>query len=62
MKRPFTLLVASMLLIVAGLQGLRAMQGFDVIIAGHAIPVVASWVAFAVLLFLSLMVFAEMKR
>jgi hypothetical protein len=62
MRRPFTLLVAFFLLVLAGLQGTRALLGIEVTVAGHAIPVTASWAAFAILLFMGLMVLAEMKR
>jgi hypothetical protein len=50
------------LLVIAILQAGRAVLGLDVMVDGHHVPVMASWIASGVALFLSLMLFAEARR
>ena len=61
MRRPFTMLAALLLLVVALAQAARAYLGVEVLINGYSVPVVASWVAAAVAAFLSLMLFREAR-
>ncbi len=62
MRRPFTLLVALLLLVIAIAQATRAFLGLDVVVDGHPIPVTASWIAAAVAGLLCVMLFVEARR
>jgi len=58
-SKPFTIISALLLLLIAACHAYRAYAGLDLIIAGHAIPIVASWVAAAVCAILGIMLFVE---
>ena len=60
--RPFTMIGGLVLLLIAVVQAVRAFLGFDVIIDGYHVPVMASWIAAGVLGLLSLMVLSEARR
>jgi hypothetical protein len=57
--KPFTIIAALFLLVVAAAHAYRAYAGLDLVVAGHAIPIVVSWVAAAVTAILGLMLFVE---
>ena len=60
--RPFTMIGGLVLLLIAAVQAVRAFLGFDVIIDGYHVPLMASWIAAGVLGLLSLMVLSEARR
>jgi uncharacterized membrane protein len=60
--KPFTTIGGLVLLLIAVVQAVRAFLGFEVIIDGYAVPVMASWVVAIVLGLLSLMVLGEARR
>ena len=60
--RPFTMIGGLVLLLIAAVQAVRAFLGFDVIIDGYHVPLMASWIAAGVLGVLSLMVLGEARR
>jgi hypothetical protein len=62
MKRPFTAITVVVLSVVALVQLLRLVQGWQVTIAGVSIPIWASAVAVVVAAGLAAMVWIEMRR
>lgn len=60
--RPFTMIGGLVLLFIAAMQAVRAVLGFEVIINGFAVPVIASWAAAAILGALGFMVLREAQR
>jgi len=62
MAKPFTMLTAVLLLIVAAVHAYRLYTGFPVMADGHDIPLWASWPAAIVPAFLAAMLFAEARR
>jgi hypothetical protein len=50
------------LLLIAVVQAVRAFLGFEVIINGYAVPVLASWIVAGVLGVIGLMVLREARR
>jgi len=60
--KPFTTIGGLVLLLIAIVQAVRAFLGFEVIIDGYAVPVMASWIVAVVLGMLSLMVLSEARR
>ncbi len=62
MRKPFTVIAGLLLLVVATAQAARAYFGFDVIVDGYHIPIVASWAAAGVAGLLGLMLFSEAGR
>jgi hypothetical protein len=60
--KPFTTIGGLVLLLIAAVQAVRAFLGFEVIIDGYAVPVMASSVVAIVLGLLSLMVLGEARR
>ena len=61
-RKPFTTIAALIFLIIAGVHVYRLATGFDVIIAGNAIPMTVSWVGVVVSLVLGVMLLGEAKR
>ena len=59
--KPFTIISALLLLLIAAAHVYRAYYGIDVLVAHHAIPIVASWIAAAVCAILGIMLFVERK-
>ncbi|MGA7675873.1 MAG: hypothetical protein WCA78_12620 [Rhizomicrobium sp.] len=59
MSKPFTVIAALFLLVVAAAHAYRAYAGLDLVVAGHAIPIVVSWVCAAVTAILGIMLFVE---
>jgi len=57
--KPFTIIAAILLLVVAVAHAYRAYYGLDLVFASHVIPIYASWVCAAVTAFLGLMLFVE---
>jgi hypothetical protein len=57
--KPFTIIAALLLLVIAAAHGYRAYYGIDVVVAGHMIPIWASWVCTAVTAILGIMLFVE---
>ena len=62
MNRPFTLVAAVILVLVALLQLLRLVLGWAITINGVAIPLWASAIAFVVAAGLAAMVWRELRR
>ena len=61
-KRPFTAVAAGLLSVVALVQLLRLVQGWEVTVGGVSIPMWASAVAVAVAAGLAAMLWIEMRR
>ena len=59
MSKPFTVISALLFLVIAAAHAYRAYAGLDVVVAGHAIPIVASWACAAVTAILGIMLFVE---
>ena len=62
MSKPFTIIAAIIFLLVAAAHAYRAYAGLAVIVGGHEIPVMASWIAAAVSAVIGLMLFREGGR
>lgn len=62
MSRPFTLIAALLLFVVALGHGYRIMNNFDVTIGPHVIPMMASWIGAVVAAFLGAMLLNEARR
>lgn len=60
--KPFTTIAALIFLIMALLHALRLLRGFEVVVAGTAVPGWASMVAAPVLALLALMLWREARR
>jgi len=60
--KPFTTIAALIFLLVAAAHVYRAYAGLPVVVDGHDIPVMASWIAAAVAALLGLMVLVESRR
>jgi hypothetical protein len=60
-SKPFTIISALVLLLIAVAHAYRAYYGIDVLVAHHAIPIMASWVCAAVTAILGIMLFVERK-
>jgi hypothetical protein len=60
--KPFTIIAALIFFVVAAAHAYRAYSGFDVTLAGHAIPVMASWIAAAVSALIGVMLISESRR
>lgn len=59
MSKPFTIIAALVLLLVAICHGYRAYAGLDFVFANIHVPVIASWIAAAIGAFLGIMLFVE---
>ena len=59
MSKPFTMIAALLLLVVAAAHAYRAYAGLDLIVAGHAISILTSWICAVVAAFLGIMLFVE---
>ena len=57
--KPFTIIAALFLLVVAAAHAYRAYYGLNLIVAGHDIPILVSWIATAVCAILGIMLFVE---
>ena len=62
MSKPFTLIAAIVFLLVAAAHAYRAYAGLAVVVGGHEISMMASWIAAAVSAVLGIMLFAEARR
>ena len=62
MKKPFTVIAIGLLSLIAVLQLLRFMLGWDVTVHGMSVPVWASGIAFVVAAGLAVMVWLEMRK
>jgi lipopolysaccharide export LptBFGC system permease protein LptF len=62
MSKPFTIIAALLLFVVAAAHAYRAYAGLDLIVAGHAIPILASWICAVVAAFLGIMLFVERSK
>ena len=60
--KPYTTIGGLVLAFIAVMQAVRAVLGFEVIVNGFAVPVIASWAAAAILGLLSVMVLREARR
>ncbi|MDE2134903.1 MAG: hypothetical protein KGJ49_09910 [Alphaproteobacteria bacterium] len=60
--KPFTVVAALLLLVVAAAHAYRAYAGLDLVVASHLIPIWASWACAAVAAFLGIMLFVERGR
>jgi hypothetical protein len=60
--KPFTIIAALIFFVVAAAHVYRAYSGFDVTLAGHPIPVMASWIAAAVSALIGVMLISESRR
>jgi hypothetical protein len=60
--KPFTIIAALLLLLIAACHAYRAYAGLDFIMAGHSIPIVASWVVAGVLALLGIMLLVERRK
>ena len=61
-KRPFTLLAAILLLVIAIAHLLRIVDGWQVTVADSIVPLWVSWIALVVSGGLSVMLFREARR
>jgi len=59
MTKPFTVIAAILLLLVAAAHAYRAYAGLDFIFAGHVVPILASWICAGVTAVLGIMLFVE---
>jgi len=57
--KPFTIIAALLLLVIAACHAYRAYAGLDFVFAGFAVPIVGSWIAAAVTALLGIMLFVE---
>ena len=62
MSKPFTVITALLLLVVAAAHAYRAFAGIDIVVASHVIPMSVSWAAAAVCAVLGIMLFVESPR
>ena len=62
MSKPFTIISALFLLVIAAGHAYRAYAGLDLVVASHVIPIYASWIATAVCAVLGIMLFVEAPR
>ena len=62
MSKPFTIIAALLLLVVAAIHAYRIYTGFAVVVAGHTLPLWGSWAAVAVAAFLGVMLLVESRR
>ena len=62
MKKPFTVIVIVLLSLIAILQLLRFILGWEVTVHGVSVPVWASGIAFVVAAGLAVMVWLEMRK
>jgi hypothetical protein len=62
MKKPFTLIAIVLLTLIAILQLLRFVLGWEVTVQGVSVPVWASGIAFVVAAGLAVMVWMEMRK
>lgn len=62
MSKPFTTIAALLFLAIAAIHAYRIYSGFDVIVAGHTLPLWGSWAGAAVAALLGVMLFAESRR
>ncbi len=61
-NRPFTLLAAVIFLLMALVHAYRLVTHFQIIIGSHTIGMAVSWLALAVTLAMSWMLFREARR
>jgi lipopolysaccharide export LptBFGC system permease protein LptF len=61
-SKPFTMIAALLLLIVAGVHAYRLATGMAVEVQGSAVPMIASWIGVAVAALLAFMLLVEAKR
>ena len=62
MSKPFSHIVALLLLVFAAVHAYRLYAGLTVVVAGHAVPLWVSWPAAIVAAVLGIMVFTEAQR
>jgi len=62
MKKPFTIIAIVLLALIAILQLLRFILGWEVTVQGVSVPVWASGIAFVVAAGLAVMVWMEMRK
>jgi hypothetical protein len=62
MARPFTLLAALLLFVVAVAHGYRILNNWDVIIGPHNVPMMGSWIGGVAAAFLGVMLLREATR
>ena len=62
MSKPFTIIGAIVLLVVAAAHAYRLYAGLAVTVGGHDIPMDASWIATAVAALLGIMMLVESRR
>ncbi|MDE2181900.1 MAG: hypothetical protein KGJ78_02640 [Alphaproteobacteria bacterium] len=60
--KPFTVIAALVLLIMAAMHAYRAYTGLDLVVAGHAIPIFVSWICTGVAGFLGIALFFEARH
>jgi hypothetical protein len=61
-NRPFTMLAAAIFLVMALLHAYRLVTHFQIILGSHTIALALSWIALAVTLLMSWMLFREARR
>ena len=62
MAKPFTMVAALVLLVVAAAHAYRLVAGVTVIVGGHDVPLWVSWPGAIVAALLSAMVFVESRK
>ncbi len=62
MSKPFTTIGAIVFLVVAAAHGYRLYAGLPVVVGGHDIPMMASWIGGAVAALLGIMMLVEARR
>ena len=61
-NRPFTLIAATLFLLMAAAHAYRLITHFQVIVGTHTIPQEVSWFALAFTLIMAVMLFRESRR
>ena len=61
-RKPFTVIAALLLLIVAGMHAFRLATAMTVAVQGSAVPMIASWIGVAVAGLLGVMLLVEARR
>ena len=62
MSKPFTMLAALLLVVVAAAHAYRIYSGFDITVDGEMVPVWTNWAGAVVAGFLALMLVVEAKK
>jgi len=62
MSKPFTVIAAIIFLIVAAAHAYRAYTGVTVVVDGHEVPMMASWIGGVIAALFGIMLLVESRR